>query len=141
MGRRDSSGLLLEPKEKPKEKGEKDRKHKPHRQITNLSPSTRRPVSTRSTSLPPPVTWVFSPTTFPPSRLSAQVLLRLSRTLVPRPRSGSVSRTGIMSCNMSSFLVSAGFATVHANNSLTVNAVEAYPLDQFSSEVRSYHCR
>lgn len=34
------------------------------------------------------------------------------------------------------FTVSAGFATVHANNSLTINAVEAYPLDKFSLEVR-----
>jgi hypothetical protein len=31
--------------------------------------------------------------------------------------------------------VSAGFATVHGNNSLTINAVEAYELDQFSPEV------
>lgn len=31
--------------------------------------------------------------------------------------------------------VSAGFATVHGNNSLTINAVEAYPLDKFSAEV------
>ncbi|TYJ53323.1 hypothetical protein B9479_006038 [Cryptococcus floricola] len=30
--------------------------------------------------------------------------------------------------------VSAGFATVHANNTLSVNAVEAYPLDKFSPE-------
>lgn len=34
------------------------------------------------------------------------------------------------------FTVSAGFATVHGNNSLTINAVEAYPLDKFSLEVR-----
>jgi hypothetical protein len=31
--------------------------------------------------------------------------------------------------------VSAGFATVHGNNSLTINAVEAYPLDKFSVDV------
>ena len=31
--------------------------------------------------------------------------------------------------------VSAGFATVHGNNTLTINAVEAYPLDKFSTEV------
>jgi len=30
------------------------------------------------------------------------------------------------------WFVSAGFATVHGNNSLTINAVEAYPLDKFS---------
>jgi F-type H+-transporting ATPase subunit delta len=31
--------------------------------------------------------------------------------------------------------VSAGFATVHGNNSLTINAVEAYQLDKFSTDV------
>ena len=34
-------------------------------------------------------------------------------------------------------LVSAGFATVHGNNTLTINAVEAYQLDKFSAEVSS----
>lgn len=33
--------------------------------------------------------------------------------------------------------VSAGFATMHGNNTLTINAVEAYELDKFSSEVCS----
>ncbi|RSH83272.1 delta subunit of the central stalk of mitochondrial F1F0 ATP synthase, atp16 [Apiotrichum porosum] len=32
------------------------------------------------------------------------------------------------------WFVSTGFATVHGNNSLTINAVEAYPLEQFSLE-------
>ncbi|GAA5881332.1 hypothetical protein JCM3774_002877 [Rhodotorula dairenensis] len=32
------------------------------------------------------------------------------------------------------WFVSGGFANVHPNNSLTVNAVEAYPLDAFSPE-------
>ncbi|WVQ77928.1 hypothetical protein IAT38_000008 [Cryptococcus sp. DSM 104549] len=32
------------------------------------------------------------------------------------------------------WFVSAGFATVHQNNTLTINAVEAYPLDKFSPE-------
>ncbi|WVQ71477.1 hypothetical protein IAR50_001015 [Cryptococcus sp. DSM 104548] len=32
------------------------------------------------------------------------------------------------------WFISAGFATVHANNTLSVNAVEAYPLDKFSPE-------
>ncbi|KAK1924611.1 F1 complex, delta/epsilon subunit of ATPase [Papiliotrema laurentii] len=32
------------------------------------------------------------------------------------------------------WFISAGFATVHANNSLTINAVEAYPLDKISPE-------
>ncbi|PWZ03101.1 epsilon subunit of F1F0-ATP synthase N-terminal domain-containing protein [Testicularia cyperi] len=36
------------------------------------------------------------------------------------------------------WFVSGGFATVHPNNKLVVNAIEAYPLDQFSPEaVRS----
>ncbi|WVR04958.1 hypothetical protein IAU60_001970 [Kwoniella sp. DSM 27419] len=32
------------------------------------------------------------------------------------------------------WFVSSGFATVHGNNTLSINAVEAYPLDQFSAE-------
>ena len=32
--------------------------------------------------------------------------------------------------------MSGGFATVHPNNKLTVNVVEAAPLDAFSAEVR-----
>ncbi|CAD6577308.1 MAG: delta subunit of the central stalk of mitochondrial F1F0 ATP synthase, atp16 [Tremellales sp. Tagirdzhanova-0007] len=32
------------------------------------------------------------------------------------------------------WFVSAGFATMHGNNSLTINAVEAYELDKFSAE-------
>ncbi|PKI83507.1 delta subunit of the central stalk of mitochondrial F1F0 ATP synthase, atp16 [Malassezia vespertilionis] len=32
------------------------------------------------------------------------------------------------------FFVSSGFATVHPNNSLTINAVEAFPLEDFSIE-------
>ncbi|WWC69728.1 uncharacterized protein I206_103671 [Kwoniella pini CBS 10737] len=32
------------------------------------------------------------------------------------------------------WFVSSGFATVHGNNTLTINAVEAYPLDTFSAE-------
>lgn len=36
--------------------------------------------------------------------------------------------------------VSGGFATVHPNNKLTINAVEAAPLEAFSVEVsRLYH--
>ena len=37
------------------------------------------------------------------------------------------------------FLVSGGFATVHPNNKLTINAIEAAPLEDFSPEVRSSH--
>ncbi|KAG8902500.1 delta subunit of the central stalk of mitochondrial F1F0 ATP synthase, atp16 [Tulasnella sp. 403] len=32
------------------------------------------------------------------------------------------------------FFVSGGFATVHANNSLTINAIEGAPLEDFSAE-------
>ncbi|WOO78477.1 ATP synthase subunit delta, mitochondrial [Vanrija pseudolonga] len=32
------------------------------------------------------------------------------------------------------WFVSAGFATVHGNNSITINAVDAYPLDAFTIE-------
>ena len=34
------------------------------------------------------------------------------------------------------YQVSGGFATVHPNNKLTINAVEAAPLEHFSPEVR-----
>jgi len=34
-------------------------------------------------------------------------------------------------------LVSSGFATVHPNNKLSINVVEAAPLEDFSVEVRS----
>ena len=34
-------------------------------------------------------------------------------------------------------LVSGGFATVHPDNKLTINAVEAAPLEEFSPEVRN----
>lgn len=46
------------------------------------------------------------------------------------PSRGAGSRANAL------FSVSAGFATVHGNNALTINAVEAYPLDKFSPEVR-----
>jgi F-type H+-transporting ATPase subunit delta len=36
------------------------------------------------------------------------------------------------------FTVSGGFATVHPNNMLTINAVEGAPLDHFSAEVSPY---
>lgn len=35
------------------------------------------------------------------------------------------------------FTVSSGFAIVHPNNKLTINAVEAAPLESFSTEVRT----
>jgi len=38
------------------------------------------------------------------------------------------------SCNMPN-LVSGGFATIHPGNSLTVNAVEGAPIEDFSAEV------
>lgn len=33
-------------------------------------------------------------------------------------------------------IASAGFATVHPSNSITIDAVEAYELEKFSPEVR-----
>lgn len=33
-------------------------------------------------------------------------------------------------------LVSGGFLVMHPNNKLTINAIEAYPLEEFSPEVR-----
>lgn len=35
--------------------------------------------------------------------------------------------------------MSGGFATVHPNNKLTINAIEAAPLEDFSPEVRPSH--
>ena len=43
----------------------------------------------------------------------------------------------LVSSLIASWPVSGGFATVHPNNKLTINAIEAYELDQFSPEVRS----
>lgn len=43
-----------------------------------------------------------------------------------------------LTSSMSSHQVSGGFATVHPNNKLTINAVEAAPLDAFSVEVRLF---
>jgi len=40
----------------------------------------------------------------------------------------------IDSAGSKKWFVSGGFATIHPNNRLTVNAVEAYTLDQFSPE-------
>lgn len=39
---------------------------------------------------------------------------------------------------MHHLVVSGGFATVHPNNKLTINAIEAYQLEQFSPEVSFY---
>jgi F-type H+-transporting ATPase subunit delta len=36
--------------------------------------------------------------------------------------------------NLPNLPVSTGFATVHGNNTLTINAVDAYPLESFSVE-------
>lgn len=44
-------------------------------------------------------------------------------------------RSGLMLIAL--VLVSGGFANVHPNNKLTINAVEAAPLDNFSIEVRA----
>lgn len=44
-------------------------------------------------------------------------------------------RVSFSSVIHSSLAVSGGFATVHPNNKLTINVVEAAPLDHFSAEV------
>lgn len=60
---------------------------------------------------------------------------RLKRHL--RPLSSRVSiQTEVPNHALMRSSVSAGFATVHGNNALTINAVEAYSLDKFSPEVR-----
>ena len=38
--------------------------------------------------------------------------------------------------NFSWLPVSGGFLVMHPNNKLTINAIEAYPLEEFSPEVR-----
>jgi len=66
--------------------------------------------------------------------------------VLARRRSGSV-RDALILPFISAFLllfgcdslVSGGFATVHPNNKLTINAIEAAPLEDFSLEVRSSH--
>jgi hypothetical protein len=83
---------------------------------------------------------VFLPTTFLLSKHYAQVFLRSLKLLVVR-RSGLVRPTldphKKLSLNIFLEPVSSGFATVHPNNKLTVNVVEAAPLEEFSLEVRS----
>ena len=51
--------------------------------------------------------------------------------LLPRPFSSFTDIPG------NAVLVSSGFATVHPNNKLTINVVEAAPLEDFSIEVCS----
>lgn len=52
-------------------------------------------------------------------------------------RSSLVRHTSaaIHGCKLICIIVSGGFATVHPNNKLTVNVIEAAPLDAFSAEV------
>lgn len=83
------------------------------------------------------MTWVYWQTTFLPSKLFVRVS---SRLLKPQDRkSGLVSNTNIYihvcANRVISAIVSGGFATVHPNNRLTINAVEAAPLEDFSLEV------
>lgn len=104
--------------------------------------STTRLPSLRSTSPPPPVTWVSWPTTFPPLRPFDRDCWRSSSPAVLRNTSVryadgvNESRLGVLMCAI--LTVSAGFATVHGNNTLTINAVEAYEMDSFSPEVRCF---
>ena len=60
---------------------------------------------------------------------------RLKRHLHPLSSRVSI-QTEVPNHALMPFSVSAGFATVHGNNALTINAVEAYSLDKFSPEVR-----
>ncbi|KAF4598270.1 delta subunit of the central stalk of mitochondrial F1F0 ATP synthase, atp16 [Pleurotus pulmonarius] len=59
-----------------------------------------------------------------------------SSNLLADPRSGLVSFNDVFPLSLASFRtkVSGGFATVHPNNKLTINAVEAAPLEDFSVE-------
>jgi F0F1-type ATP synthase epsilon subunit len=45
-----------------------------------------------------------------------------------------IASMSVLTCY--SAAVSGGFATVHPNNRLTINAVEAAPLEDFSLDVR-----
>jgi F-type H+-transporting ATPase subunit delta len=47
----------------------------------------------------------------------------------------SRSYDSFLICSLCLNQVSGGFATVHPNNKLTINAVEAAPLEDFSTEV------
>ena len=63
-----------------------------------------------------------------------------SLSLTEPQRSGSVRRctseNSVPVLIQDSESVSGGFATIHPGNSLTVNAVEGAPLEDFSVEVR-----
>lgn len=48
---------------------------------------------------------------------------------------GKLWRFALPPCYSKNLLVSSGFATVHPNNKLTINVVEAAPLDSFSLDV------
>jgi F0F1-type ATP synthase epsilon subunit len=67
------------------------------------------------------------------------VSLRLLKALDQKSGSVSNGQDCIASgcAHRVSAAVSGGFATVHPNNRLTINAVEAAPLEDFSLEVRS----
>lgn len=48
---------------------------------------------------------------------------------------GASNAVRLVSLYQSRYLVSGGFATVHPNNRLTINVIEAAPLEEFSIEV------
>lgn len=88
--------------------------------------------------MPRLVTWVSSRITFLLLSLCALVSWRSSNRLVLRNgsvRDVDVVLGGTKNADPHVFLVSGGFATVHPNNKLTINAVEAAPLEDFSVEV------
>ena len=66
---------------------------------------------------------------------SSLILFLLSRIFPATVPSNSV--LCVVPLVLHLYQVSGGFATVHPNNKLTINAVEAAPLEAFSAEVRA----
>ena len=84
-------------------------------------------------------TWVFLLTMYRPSRPSGLVLWKLLSQMAPA-RSSLVRLTSLFFWGGRytdiTLLASGGFATVHPNNKLTINVIEAAPLEDFSPEAR-----
>ena len=85
-------------------------------------------------------TWVSLLTMYRPSRPSDLVLWKLLSQMAPA-RSSLVRLTAFFLGGGGEYtdiplLASGGFATVHPNNKLTINVIEAAPLEEFSPEAR-----